>query len=397
MTPRVLALTRYDRAGASSRVRVYQYLPWLERRGLDVTVAPLFDSTYLERLYQGRPTAWMDVVKAYARRIRLLAARPQFDVLWIEYELLPWLPWFIERAFLPPRTRFLVEFDDAVFHRYDLGRPAVRALLGRKLDRLMAKAWCVVAGNAYLAERAHRAGARRVDIVPSVVDLDEYPAPSGDSVDGAVAASSTQPSRAVDVASSDKTFRDSATASEPFTVGWLGSPSTTRYVQSLAPVFERLAQSGPLKVVVVGASPVTMPGVHLEQKTWSKVTEAQDISMFDVGVMPLDETPWERGKCGFKLIQYMACGRPVVASPVGVNVELAIPSVTGALASTADEWVRSLETLRADATLRSRLGSAGRALVERRYSLQVTAPVMANLLHEAASATDPPSGGTSHP
>lgn len=395
MTPRVLALTRYDRAGASSRVRVYQYLPWLERRGLEVNVVPLFDATYLERLYDGQPTAWIDIVSAYARRIQLLASRPRVDLIWIEYELLPWLPWLIERALLPRRTRFLVEFDDAVFHRYDLGRPFVRALLGRKLDQLMAKAWCVVAGNAYLAERAHRAGARRVEIVPSVVDLEEYPAPAGDSVDGSAGALLPEHPVEVDVAGSHGAFPDDATQSALFTVGWLGSPSTTRYVQSLAPVFERLTRSGPLKVVVVGASPITMPGVRLEQRTWSKATEAQDIYTFDVGVMPLNDTPWERGKCGFKLIQYMACGRPVVASPVGVNVELAVPSLTGALASTPDEWVRALEVLRDDAGLRRRLGAAGRALVERSYSLQVTGPLMADLLNEAASVAAPPSGRTS--
>jgi glycosyltransferase involved in cell wall biosynthesis len=172
----------------------------------------------------------------------------------------------------------------------------------------------------------------------------------------------------------------SSAEGRPFTVGWLGSPSTTRYVRLLANVFARLAASGPLRVVVVGGTPVTMPGVQVEQRPWSKDTEAGDIAGFDVGVMPLEDSPWERGKCGYKLIQYMAGGVPVVASPVGVNAELAVPEVTGLLASSDDEWVAALGRLRDDPALRRRLGEAGRALVERRYSLDVATPRLAKVL-----------------
>lgn len=360
MTPRVLALTRYDEAGASSRVRVYQYLPSLAAAGLDVVVEPLFDADYLARLYAGRRTRWDRIAARYARRMWRLR-RPVADLLWIEYELLPWLPWAVERRWLPADLPYVVEYDDAVFHRYDRGSPAVRALLGRKLDHLMASAACVIAGNSYLAARASAAGARRVEILPSVVDLRDYPRPS--------------PASGASTADHDD---------RPFTVGWIGSPSTTRYLQSLAGVLARLAAGGPLRVVAVGASPLDMPGVALEQHPWSKAAEAAEIAAFDVGVMPLDDAPWERGKCGFKLIQYMACARPVVASPVGVNTELAIPGVTGDLAAAPDEWVTALERLRAMPEQRMRLGRNGRELVERRYALQVTAPRLAALLGDIA-------------
>ncbi|MEZ5420594.1 MAG: glycosyltransferase [Vicinamibacterales bacterium] len=194
--------------------------------------------------------------------------------------------------------------------------------------------------------------------MPSVVDLRDYPPPPE-------APATTGIDR-------------------PFTVGWIGSPSTTRYVQSLAEVLARVAASGPLRAVAVGASPLVMPGVALEQHPWSKAGEADEIAGFDVGVMPLDDAPWERGKCGYKLIQYMASARPVVASPVGVNVELAIPGVTGEIATTPDDWVGALERLRAMPAERLRLGANGRALVERQYALQVTAPRLAALLHEVA-------------
>jgi glycosyltransferase involved in cell wall biosynthesis len=367
MSLRVLALTRYDSAGASSRVRVYQYLPLLAAAGIHVDVEPLLDDDYITRLYARRATNWLRIARAYAARMWRLRRRPRVDALWIEYELLPWLPWLLERQLLSTGVPYIVDYDDAVFHRYDLAGRLVRALLGRKLDRLMASAACVVAGNEYLAARARAAGARRVEIVPSAVDLRDYPAPA---VGG-----STPSIPAID--------RNQAGESHAgFTVGWLGSPSTTRYVHALADVFSRVAASGPLRVVVVGGSTVEMPGVTLEQRAWSKASEAAEIARFDVGVMPLDDGPWERGKCGYKLIQYMACGKPVVASPVGVNVDLAIPGETGEIASTPAEWVAALERLRADPGRRAREGQCGRALVERRYALQVTAPRIAALLKE---------------
>ena len=366
MSLRVLALTRYDSAGASSRVRVYQYLPLLAAAGIHVDVEPLLDDDYIARLYARRGTNWLRIARAYATRMWRLRRRPRVDALWIEYELLPWLPWLLERQLLSSGVPYIVDYDDAVFHRYDLAGRLVRGLLGRKLDRLMASAACVVAGNPYLAARAHEAGARRVEIVPSAVDLRDYPIPA---VGGPTL-------------STPSTGWNGAGGDNGFTVGWLGSPTTTRYVQALANVFSRVAASGPLRVVVVGGSDVEMPGVRLEQREWSKASEAAEIARFDVGVMPLDDGPWERGKCGYKLIQYMACAKPVVASPVGVNVDLAIPGETGEIASTPAEWVTALERLRADPVRRAREGQCGRALVERRYAIQVTAPRIAALLKE---------------
>ena len=363
MSTRVLAMTRYDGSGASSRVRVYQFIPGLADRGIDVDVSPLFDARYLQTLYSRGRTDWFAVASAYMRRVWRLLRREPADLLWIEYELLPWIPWALERPFAESRTPYVVEYDDAVFHRYDMGSRFVRAVLGTKLDRLMAASACVIAGNEYLATRARAAGAPRVEVIPSVVDLREYSEDHA-AFEGREAAGAPAGGR-------------------PFTVGWLGSPSTTRYVQLLSRVFARLAASGPLRVVIVGGAPVTMPGVQIEQRPWSKATEARDIAGFDVGVMPLEDSPWERGKCGYKLIQYMAGRVPVVASPVGVNAELAVPDVTGLLASSDDDWVACLGRLRDDPALRRRLGDAGRALVERRYSLDVATPRLATVLTDA--------------
>jgi glycosyltransferase involved in cell wall biosynthesis len=119
-------------------------------------------------------------------------------------------------------------------------------------------------------------------------------------------------------------------------------------------------------------------------RDWDEATETAEIGNFDVGIMPLPDNPWERGKCGFKLIQYMACGKPVVASPVGVNREIVVEGVNGFLASTQKEWVDALLRLKENPALRRTMGERGRRMVEERYCLQVTAPRLQRILLDAA-------------
>jgi glycosyltransferase involved in cell wall biosynthesis len=143
------------------------------------------------------------------------------------------------------------------------------------------------------------------------------------------------------------------------------------------------------RLVLVGATADALPGIPHETWAWSEETEVDSIRAFHVGIMPLSDTPWERGKCGFKLIQYMAAGRPVVASPVGVNTSVVADGVSGYLASETDAWVRAIERLRTDGSLRASMGQDGRSRVEAAYALQVTAPRLARLLHEAAAPPTP--------
>lgn len=180
---RVLLLTRYGRLGATSRQRHLLFLPALAEAGISVTVDALLDDAYVRGMHAGvrpRPGA---ILAAYAARIRRLLAARDWDVLWIEKELLPWLPALAEGWLARCRVPMVVDYDDAWFHRYDRHpRPLVRRLLGRKIDRVMAAATTVVAGNRYIADHARRAGASRVEIVPTVVDTDALgttPAPAG--------------------------------------------------------------------------------------------------------------------------------------------------------------------------------------------------------------------------
>lgn len=347
---RILALTRYGRIGASSRMRIYQYVPALHGMGIDVQVTPLLGDGYIERLYARRPGNWLAVARDYLlRALSLLRAR-RFDLLWIEKELFPNLPAWFEQALQASGIRYIVDYDDAIFHNYDLSENPAKRLLAGKIDTVMRHASLVVCGNRYLAQRAMGAGARRVEIVPTVIDLERY----------AVSAPAPQ---------------------EPIVVGWIGSPSTAKYLAVAAPALQALAGKFDFRLRVVGAE-FSWPGLAIDCRPWSEASEVSAIGDFDIGIMPLTDSPWEHGKCGYKLIQYMACGKPVLASPVGVNRDLVVQDRNGYLAAGSGEWSAAFESLFLHPRQRLAMGSLGRSLVEEKYCLQVSAPRMAQLFDD---------------
>lgn len=348
---RVLVLTRYDRLGASSRVRFLQYLPYLKARGFSIQVAPLLDDDYVRGLYGGRRKHYADILRAYRERIRLLRqSRSRFDLVWIEKELFPWLPAWGERWLNRLGVPYVVDYDDATFHQYDRHRRGgVRRLLGGKIDEVMRRAALVVVGSDYLAERARQAGAGRVEYLPTVIDLDRYTA-------------------------TPKSENDL------FTIGWIGVPVTAPFLQIVGPALAVVCRGGAARVVLVGAGAGKPDGVPGQVRPWSEETEVSEVQSFDAGIMPLPDAPFERGKCGYKLIQYMACGRPVVASPVGINGKIVEEGVNGFLAAGPEDWTRALCALRDNPALRERMGREARKKVEREYCLQVTAPRLLRLL-----------------
>lgn len=352
---RVLALPRYGPLGASSRLRMMQYIPHLRSAGIEVDAFALLDDDYVTRMYAGRVSA-AAVVAAYARRLRRVLGSGGYDLLWVEKEIWPWLPASLELAALPTSTKLVVDYDDALFHRYDEHRfTLVRSLLGSKIDRVMRRADLVTGGNDYLAARARAAGGKRVEWLPTVVDMDRYPKPNARS------------------------------PREEVVIGWIGSPSTAGYLRQLTPSLEALAGKDRIRFVAIGARPDQVEGTPFEAWTWREQDEVELLSALDIGLMPLPDAPWERGKCGYKLVQYMACGLPVVASPVGVNNQIVDVGRNGFLASSPAEWTEALDRLVADPQLRMEMGAAGRAQVEEVYSLQVQAPRLVALLGNVAT------------
>lgn len=355
---KLLVLPRYGRLGASSRVRFLQYLPWLEAAGIDVTVLPLFSDAYVQGL-QLQKRSIVEVVAAYFRRVQALVAGGSFDLVWIEKETLPWVPAWLERMLASRHIPYALDYDDAVFHYYDWHRsPLVRRILGGKHPALMRGAAAVVAGNQYLADFARDSGAKHVEIVPTVIDLERYPSPPPENI--------------------------LARESRPC-VGWIGQRATASFLEPYKPLFERLLQEGLGYFAAIGIDTRAL-GLPMESIAWSEQTEVASIASFDIGIMPLVDEPFERGKCGYKLIQYMACGLPVVASPVGVNCQIVEHGVNGFLAETPEQWEHAMRVLLADPALRTQMGQAGRQKVEKQYCIQVTGPRLAGLLKAVARA-----------
>ena len=347
----VLALTRYGQMGASSRLRFMQFQEPLTAFGIEVTVSPLLDDAYLRRLYAGAPTDWFAIMKSYAHRFRTLVFTRGVDLIWLEKELFPNVPGWLERLLRARGIPIVVDYDDAVFHTYDRGSLVKRTLLGKKIDAIMRDASIVVCGNQYLAARATSAHAADVELLPTVIDLRRYP----------IAPKPLQNTKVI---------------------GWIGSPATIKYLDVIAPALQKLAAEIAFELRIVGATYV-LPGVKVVCREWKEHTEVREISDFDIGVMPLVDSSWERGKCGYKLIQYMACGKVVVASPVGVNTEIVRDDENGYLAASSDEWLSAMRSLLLDVALCNHLGRNGRERVEQHYCVQVATPRLAHIFERA--------------
>ncbi|MCA3017735.1 MAG: glycosyltransferase family 4 protein [Rhodocyclaceae bacterium] len=347
MTIRALFLTRYDESGPSSRVRSIQFSDELRKHGVEAFFSPLLSKSYLEHRFRGS-IYWPEVVKGYAMRVWQQLSQDSFDVYVVEKELFPWLPFWLERFFLPARAKLLIDYDDAVFHSYDIGSFIKRTLFSGKIGRLMQSARVVTVGNKCLAEYAEQWGCESVTLRSSV-DCDRF-------------------------------HTSASEAQVGFTIGWIGSPITAKFLQEIREPLQWASQHLGARVLLVGSGNVDLGECRAEVVPWSLDTEVPLLQSIDIGVMPLTDSPFERGKCGYKLIQYMACGKPVIASPVGLNCEIVDSGVNGFLPKCADEWKAAFRTLFEDRQLAIRMGRAGRERVVKDYSVVATGAQLAQII-----------------
>lgn len=350
---KVLLLTRYGRKGPSSRVRFMQFCDGLAGHGLEVDVAPLLLDHYLQRRYAKQNPNVGSLLLAYLRRLNKLAHVKQYDLIWLEKEALPGLPAWFERLVLGRRP-VIMDVDDAWHLRYsESSSPLRRFILGSKLETIARHATVVIVANNFLRRWAEEAGAGSAHFIPTVVDLQRYPLTP-------------------------------IPPTPPFTVGWIGTPATSVYLEHARGALQRTLSRPDSRLLVIGLDNFSLPGVHVEAHPWCEDREVVLLQQIHVGIMPLDHGRWEEGKSAYKAIQYMAAGRPVVASPVGACLDVVKEGVTGFFATDEDSWVTAIETLRNDPLLASELGRAGRQRVEQNYSLDSQLPKLATILKSAA-------------
>ncbi|MBI2194084.1 MAG: glycosyltransferase family 4 protein [Planctomycetes bacterium] len=335
---RILFLTKSDTRAASTRYRVAQFVPVLEGAGFRVDlVAP-----------EARGRGPLRLLRRLREERRILRHAREADILFIQKRLLTaGLAGRLERLGKP----IIFDFDDALYTSPRGDWSAwTRARALRRLQRVLEASSLVLAGNAVLAEFA-RAHAPRVEMLPTAIDLSRY------------------------------SMKVHAHTAGDFTLGWMGSRVNHRYLALLKQPLSRLAGIIPgLRLIVVSDQDMAMAGVKVENRAWSEATETADLLAFDVGLMPLEDDEWTRGKCGLKALQYMAAGIPAVCSAVGANGEILENGKEGFLCRTDDEWYQALHRLAASPDYRTSMGRAGRRRVEQAYSTEIVGARLLALL-----------------
>jgi glycosyltransferase involved in cell wall biosynthesis len=342
---RILGATAYPVTAASARVRVAQYIPFLRRHNIELEYEPALRPDEYRLLASSAPVTRKVAVLAESA-MRAARSRHDDDLLMVHrLRLLNPLP-----GLDPPRRLDAYDLDDALFTRSasQINRRFQWAKQEpRRSVACIRRARLVIAGNAFLADEAARY-ARRVEIVPSCVDP------------------SVQPVRVHEHA-------------DIVTIGWIGSHTTSIYLDPILPVLARLNEPRQRARLVVIGGRVAHRAPWIEERAWSLDGQAAELAAFDIGVMPLPDNPWARGKCGYKLLQYFAAGVPAVASPVGVSREL-VGSERGLLATTEAEWYAALDELIDDVDGRAERGERARTYAEREFSYARWAPELASML-----------------
>ena len=328
----ILYLHKYSRMAAAYRYRFELFFRYVEEKSLSIEKQSLLGDNYLQHMYSKGRRPWLTVALSYITRFIFLLCQPSKKLKVVYMELFPRLPYFIEKIFLKPRT-YILELDDAYFLAYDSGP------LKQKVPKLMKNASAIIAGSHYLKAYAEKWN-HNVHLVPTVVDLKDYPEP--------------------------KQHQET----EAVTIGWMGSPSTSKELLLLEKSFKKLDQKFNIKFLFVGSPDLDINLNNVEYRNWQEEKVISDILDMDIGIMPLENDEWNKGKCGFKLIQYMAAGIPVVTSKVGENTYIVQNGEQGFYADTDEQWVVSLSKLVESVALRQTMGGKAAQKIKDHYSLE---------------------------
>ncbi|MFH1888989.1 MAG: glycosyltransferase family 4 protein [Candidatus Omnitrophota bacterium] len=363
---RVLFFTLYGFGGASSRYRVYQYLPFLKEEGIDYAICPLYTDdferisavlkrcgSYLSRLFNRAYLCW-----GYLRRFFQILGAGRYDRVFIQKEL---MPAFLLGLLTCRNPDIIFDFDDAIYlsdeeQRKIFGRVMLKGTKGR-IDRVLSRSRKVVVGNEVIGSYA-KGFCPVVVKIPVAIDTHRY-------------------------------GYSRKERGEKIVLGWIGRERNISYLEELGGVFRKLlglSLDFQLLVIGVDEKKINMDGVPVRSLDWSYQSEIEDLSNIDIGLMPLADDDWSRGKGGCKLLQYMALGIPTVSSPVGINADIIRDGMNGFLASTQDEWIDKIARLAGDRDLRDKMGKNARDTIENEYSLQKWARIFIHTLEEGGHA-----------
>jgi glycosyltransferase involved in cell wall biosynthesis len=328
----------------SQRFRFEQYFSKLDEKGIRYHVQPFLDDNTWQLFFKPGNTLakTLALSRGFLKRARICFSLHRFDFVFVHREAAPIGPpvfeWIIARLL---RRKLIFDFDDAIWTTDVQHEPwGVRLLKCRgKVKAICRWSYKVSCGNQYLSEFAQHVNSRAV-VNPTTIDTDRILNTRYPNVNGSV------------------------------TIGWTGSHSTLKYLTVLQPILQRLEKEFPqLQIVIIANKRPDLNLNSLKFINWTIENEISDLSLIDIGLMPLPDDAWSKGKCGFKILQYMSLSIPSVASPVGVNTLLINDGHSGFLARNESQWYEALKTLIKDETLRRTIGDRGRIIVENQYSV----------------------------
>lgn len=346
----------------SQRYRVEQWLPYLQSQGISIDLRPFADGDLMRLLHKPGRRAAKALASAirFAHRVSDVMATPRYDAVLIHRTACIAGPAVLER-FIPLLGRPLIyDFDDAIFmlHTTEANKRFGWLKFPGKTATICRLSTHVIVGNSYLAEYAQRYNPR-ITIIPSSVDTERY-----------------QPMK-------------KERASGPVVIGWMGSSTSQTHLELFAPVLRELIVRRNIELRVISDRKPLLPGIPFVWRPWSASTEIEDLAQFDIGIMPMPDDTWARGKCAMKALLYMSMAIPAICSAVGTNREVIRHRENGLLATSSREWIDNLEALIDDAALRERLGRAGRQTIEDHYSMRRCAERFAQVVREAIAKPQP--------
>jgi glycosyltransferase involved in cell wall biosynthesis len=285
------------------------------------------------------------VTRGLGRRLSLVRKVKEYDLVYILREAALLGPPVFERLIAQSGVPIIFDFDDAIFVSYRSPSNGYLSYLkfASKTKTICRIASHVMVGNPYLADYARQVN-DRVTVIPTTIDTEKYRVPERNGKSG------------------------------PVVIGWTGSHSTVQHLDTMRGALKKLAEKESFRLRVIGTPAYECAPVNVEAMPWCAETELEDLSDIDIGMMPLPDDRWSKGKCGLKALQFMALGIPTICSPVGVNTDIIQDDQNGFIAATEDEWVEKLTRLLRSAELRRRLGHAGRVTVEEKYSAKTQTP-----------------------
>lgn len=357
---KILFLTQSDEICAASRTRVYQYLPFLRSNGIRYKVVPAVTGlTYkgalvlpekkIEKLFY----ILLSLILTYLKSFQILALARHYDVIFIQRVLIPkFIAFFLKKI----NKNIVFDFDDAIYAIESPKRNLINQLRANRnkkcLPYMLSISKAIIVENEYNKKYAQQY-TKDTYIITGPIDTQRYK-PNNKNL--------TQKKKG-DVI-----------------IGWIGSPTTTTYLNSLKEVFRTLSRKYKITLKLIGATNFDIPDTKIVNKKWDLNTEVLELQSFDIGIMPLPDDEWTRGKGGYKLLQYLAMGIPAISTPVGINSKIIQNGINGFLVSSKEEWIDKLALLIENHQLRKRLGLSGKDFVEKRYSVNTSFPKFLNIL-----------------